>query len=176
MASSLKRLTPPPCPTQILGCTYEHTHTHMFTDDMGCSCWTCEFPCCSVKAWRRMVTHSHLLAPAARANSDWQLPPPGHHRLSIARELSKQTVHQRHAGNFCPAAFVSTTFPHLHWLLDKDCEKKQVKNVFLFVNKARLPGIRATDWEYAHVYACVHRYFCMCVETQQSRHQQYKKI
>lgn len=61
---------------------------------------------------------SHLLAPAAMADSDWQLPF-GHHRLSIAGALFKQTVYQQRLGGPCRTPLVSTSFPLLRWLLGK---------------------------------------------------------
>lgn len=97
-----------------------HMNTHIHT---SCSCWTCAFPRSSATNMGT-ETHSHLLAPAALANSDWWLPS-GHHRLSITGALSKQTVHQQHFGRLCHTALVSTTFPHLCWLLDKDSIKTQ---------------------------------------------------
>lgn len=80
-------------------------------------------------------THSHLLAPAALANSDWWLPS-GHHHFSITAALSKQTVHQQRIGRGCHTALVSTTFPHLCWLMDKDPIKNTIKCIFCLLSKA----------------------------------------
>lgn len=62
--------------------------------------------CISIRLNTETGPLSHLLAPAAPANSDWRLPS-GHHRLSITAALSKQTIHQQRIRGLCHTALVS---------------------------------------------------------------------